>query len=56
MSETPRTDAYVKVLIDNNRGAESLEQFARQLERELNAAKERVKELEDYIKSSVQKP
>lgn len=46
MSDTPRTDGYVKTLIDNNRGAESLEHFARQLERELNAANERIKLLE----------
>lgn len=47
MSDTPRTDGYVKTLIDNNRGAESLEHFARQLERELNAANERIKRLEE---------
>lgn len=49
MSDTPRTDGYVKTLIDNNRGAESLEHFARQLERELNAATERIKQLKSDL-------
>lgn len=49
MSDTPRTDGYVKTLIDNNRGAESLEHFSRQLERELNAANERIAELQSEL-------
>lgn len=45
MSDTPRTDSYVKALIDQNRGAESLEHFSKALERELNLVKEDREEL-----------
>ena len=38
MSDTPRTYARVRQMIDNNVSPESLEYFARDLERELNAA------------------
>lgn len=47
MSDTPRTNARVKQMIDNGQSAEGLEYFARQLERELNAANERIKRLEE---------
>jgi predicted nucleic acid-binding Zn-ribbon protein len=46
MSDTPRTNARVKQMIDNGQSAEGLEYFARQLERELNAANERINRLE----------
>jgi hypothetical protein len=42
MSDTPRTDAWKRV----NDPIEDLHIFARQLERELNAAQERIKRLE----------
>jgi hypothetical protein len=42
MSDTPRTDAWKRV----NDPIEDLHIFARQLERELNAANERIKRLE----------
>jgi hypothetical protein len=43
MSDTPRTDAWKRV----NDPIEDLHIFARQLERELNAANERIKRLEE---------
>ena len=52
MSETPRTNARVKQMIDNDQAPEGLEYWARDLERELNAANDRIKRLEeagDYI-------
>jgi hypothetical protein len=47
MSDTPRTNARVKQMIDNDQGPEGLEYWARELERELNAANERIKRLEE---------
>ena len=47
MSDTPRTNARVKQMIDNDQGPEGLEYWARDLERELNAAKQRIKRLEE---------
>lgn len=47
VGETPRTDARVKQMIDNDQGPEGLEHWARDLERELNAANKRIKQLED---------
>lgn len=47
MSDTPRTDSYVAVLIAEGADADSLEHFARDLERELNAAKARIARLEE---------
>ena len=49
MSDTPRTNARVKQMIDNGQSAEGLEYFARQLERELNAANDRIKRLDGHI-------
>ena len=49
MSDTPRTDSYVAVLIAEGADADSLEHFARDLERELNAAKARIKRLEEAL-------
>ena len=46
MSDTPRTDSYVAVLIAEGADADSLEHFARELERELNDAKARILRLE----------
>jgi len=43
MSDTPRTDAWKRV----NDPIEDLHIFARQLERELNSANERIKRLEE---------
>lgn len=37
MSDTPRTDAIVRRLIDNDQSPDQLEHFAKGLERELNA-------------------
>lgn len=37
MSDTPRTDAIVRRLIDNDQSPDQLEHFAKELERELNA-------------------
>ena len=52
MSDTPRTDDAEYLSYDSE-PPESLEMvdvaFARQLERELNAAQERIKRLEDII-------
>ena len=48
-SDTPRTNAHVKRMIDNGQSPEGLEYWARDLERELNAAKKRIKRLEDII-------
>ena len=45
-SDTPRTNAHVKRMIDNGQSPEGLEYWARDLERELNAANERIKRLE----------
>ena len=45
-SDTPRTNAHVKRMIDNGQSPEGLEYWARDLERELNAASERIKRLE----------
>ena len=51
MSDTPRTDAefeYVKYgSVDFKSHSEEIAAFARQLERELNAANERIKRLEE---------
>ena len=47
MSETPRTNARVKQMIDNDQSPEGLEYWARDLERELNAANDRIKRLEE---------
>ena len=47
MSDTPRTDARVRMMIDNDISPEGLEYFARDLERELNEANERIKRLEN---------
>lgn len=47
MIDTPRTDARVRRMIDNDISPEGLEYFARELERELNAANERIKRLEN---------
>ena len=47
MSDTPRTDSYVAVLIAEGADADSLEHFARDIERELNAAKARIARLEE---------
>lgn len=51
MKYTPRTDEKNDELLDQDSYTSWLEmsQFARQLERELNAAKERIKRLEDII-------
>lgn len=46
-SDTPRTNAHVKRMIDNGQSPEGLEYWARDLERELNAANERIKRLEE---------
>ena len=43
MSDTPRTDAWKRI----NDPIEDLHAFARQLERELNAANNRIKRLEE---------
>lgn len=51
MSDTPRTDAKITRLLDNNIGPDALEAFSKELERELNAANERIKRLQDYIAS-----
>lgn len=47
MSDTPRTNARVKQMIDNDQGPEGLEYWARDLERELNAANAKIQRLED---------
>ena len=47
MSDTPRTQARVRYMIDNNISPEGLEHWANDLERELNAANERIKRLEE---------
>ena len=47
MSDTPRTYARVRQMICDNVSPEGLEYFARDLERELNAANERIKLLEE---------
>jgi len=47
MSDTPRTDEWKRI----NDPIEDLHAFARQLERELNAANERIKRLESWIES-----
>ena len=46
-SDTPRTNAHVKRMIDNGQSPEGLEYWARDLERELNEANERIKRLEE---------
>ena len=51
MSDTPRTDSYVAVLMAKGADADSLEHFARDLERELNAAKARADQLESVLLS-----
>ena len=51
MSDTPRTDSYVAVLMAKGADADSLEHFARDLERELNAAKARADRLESVLLS-----
>jgi prefoldin subunit 5 len=45
MSDTPRTDAWKRI----NDPIEDLHAFSRQLERELNAANERISKLNDYV-------
>ena len=45
MSDTPRTDARVRRILDNDGPADALEEFARQLERELTDAKHRIRTL-----------
>ena len=45
--DTPRTQARVRYMIDNNISPEGLEHWANGLERELNAANERIKRLEE---------
>ena len=47
ISDTPRTQARVRYMIDNNISPEGLEHWANGLERELNAANERTKRLEE---------
>ena len=47
MSDTPRTDSYVAALIAQGADADSLEHFARDLERELNAANARISHITD---------
>lgn len=46
LGDTPRTDAYVERLIRDGVSPDSLEHFARTLERELAAAQARIAELE----------
>lgn len=48
-TDTPRTDARVRRMIDNDHSPEGLEHWARDLERELNAANERIRRLENII-------
>ena len=47
MSDTPRTNARVKRMIDNDQSPEGLEYWARDLERELNEANAKIKRLEE---------
>lgn len=47
MSDTPRTDAWTWDVKGQDTPMEAFEKFARQLERELNAANERIKRLEE---------
>jgi len=47
MSDTPRTGARVRMMINNDHGPEGLEQWSRQLERELAAANARIRRLEE---------
>jgi hypothetical protein len=49
MSDTPRTDARVRMMIDNDHGPEGLEKWAQQLERELAAANARIRRLEEAL-------
>ena len=51
MVDTPRTDAHIEGLRRNPQvsGCDSTLDFSRQLERELNAANQRIKRLEDRI-------
>ena len=51
MSDTPRTDAVQYELLDQDTYTSWLEttQFARQLERELNAAQDRIKRLKEAL-------
>ena len=46
MSDTPRTDAGMEY---DDTTVDGVKEFARQLERELNAANDRIKQLEDRI-------
>ena len=45
VSDTPRTDARVRRMIDNDHSPEGLEYWARELERELNAANDLFRKL-----------
>lgn len=47
MSDTPRTDAEFEKWLDSTQPYTDLAIFARQLERELNEARTRIKELAD---------
>lgn len=47
MSDTPRTDAWTWDVKGQDTPMEAFEKFAQQLERELNAANERIKRLEE---------
>ena len=47
MSDTPRTDARVRRMIDSDIAPDALESFAKDLERELYAANARIKRLEE---------
>lgn len=45
MSDTPRTDARVRMMIDNDISPEGLEYFARDLERELTDARRTIESM-----------
>lgn len=47
MSDTPRTDAWTWDVKGQDTPMEAFEKFAQQLERELNAANERIRRLEE---------
>lgn len=49
MNDTPRTYARVRQMIDNNVSPEGLEYFARDLERELNAANAEIERLSNKV-------
>ena len=52
MSNTPRTQARVRYMIDNNISPEGLEHWANGLECELNAANVRIKQLEEALEAT----